>query len=69
MSILTVNLKHLYQRRGLWLVYVILGLFAFAGIAVLFKGPEAGQGRFTGFVVLAPVVGLLFTVLPIEVLS
>ncbi len=69
MSVLTVNLKHLYQRRGFWLVYVILGLFAFAGIAVLFKGPEAGQGRFTGFVVLAPVVGLLFTVLPIEVLS
>ena len=69
MSILTVNLKHLYQRRGFWLVYVILGLFAFAGIAVLFKGPEAGQGRFTGFVVLAPVVGLLLAVLPIEVLS
>ena len=29
MSVLTVNLKHLYQRRGFWLVYVILGLFAF----------------------------------------
>jgi len=69
MSILTVNLKHLYQRRGLWLVYVILVLFAFARIAVLFKGPEAGQGRFIGLIVLAFVVGLLLAVLPIEVMS
>ncbi|NIP26336.1 MAG: hypothetical protein GWN67_15690 [Phycisphaerae bacterium] len=69
MSILTVNLKHLYQRRGLWLVYVILVLFAFAGIAVLFKGPEAGQGRFIGLIVLAFVIGLLLAVLPLEVLS
>jgi hypothetical protein len=69
MRVLTVNLKHLYQRRGLWLVYVIVVLFAFAGIAVLFKGPETGQGRFIGLIVLAFVVGLLFAVLPIEVLS
>ena len=68
MSILTVNLKHLYQRRGLWLVYVFLGFFAFAGIAVLFMGPEE-PGRFIGLIVLAFVVGLLFAVLPIEVLS
>ncbi|MDH4238490.1 MAG: hypothetical protein OEW48_02900 [Phycisphaerae bacterium] len=69
MSVLTVNLKHLYQRRGLWLVYVIVVLFALAGIAVLFKGPEVGKGRFVGLIVLAFVVGLLFAVLPIEVLS
>jgi len=69
MSILTVNLKHLYQRRGLWLVYVLVVLFAFAGIALLFEGPEPGQGRFVGLIVLAFVVGLLFAVLPIEVLS
>jgi hypothetical protein len=69
MNILTANLKHLYQRRGLWLVYVIVVLCAFVGIALLFKGPEAGQGRFVGLIVLGFVVGLLFTVLPIEVLS
>ncbi len=68
MSILTVNLKHLYQRRGLWLVYVIMVIFALAGIAVLFKGPEE-PGRFIGLIVLAFVVGLLFAVLPLEVLS
>ena len=68
MSVLTVNLKHLYQRRGLWLVYVILGFFTFVGIALLFEGPEAGEGRFIG-VVGAFVVGLFLAVLPIEVLS
>lgn len=69
MSVLTVNLKHLYQRRGLWLFYVIVVLFALAGIAVLFDGAEAGQGRFIGLIVLAFVVGLLLAVLPIEVMS
>ena len=29
MSILTVNLKHLYQRRGLWLFYAFMGLITF----------------------------------------
>ena len=69
MSILTANLKHLYQRRGLWLVYVCLGFIAFIGIAVSFKHPAARQGQFTGLVVLAFVVGLLLALLPIEVMS
>ncbi|MHC4463656.1 MAG: hypothetical protein ACYS30_19830, partial [Planctomycetota bacterium] len=69
MSILTVNLKHLHQRRGLWLVYVCLGFFAFIGIAVSFKRPSAGQGQFIGLVVLAFVVGLLLALLPIELMS
>jgi hypothetical protein len=69
MSILTVNLKHLYQRRGLWLVYVCLGFIAFIGIAVSFKHPAARQGQFIGLVVLAFVVGLLLALLPIEVMS
>jgi MFS family permease len=69
MSVLTVNLKHLYQRRGLWLFYVIVILFALAGIAVLFDDTKAGQGRFIGLIVLAFVVGLLLAVLPIEVMS
>lgn len=69
MSVLTVNLKHLYQRRGLWLFYVIVVLFAFAAIAVLFEDTKAGQGRFVGLIVLGFAVGLLFAMLPIEVLS
>lgn len=69
MSILTVNLKHLYQRRGIWVVYAFLGFFAFAGIAVSFERPVVGQGRFTGLVVLAFIIGLLAAALPIEVLT
>jgi hypothetical protein len=69
MSILTVNLKHLYQRRGLWLLYVCAGFFAFLSIVVSFERPVAGAGRFTGFIVMALVVGLYLAVLPIEVLS
>jgi hypothetical protein len=69
MSVLTVNLKHLYQRRGLWLFYMIVVLFALTCIAVLFDDTKAGQGRFIGLIVLAFVVGLLLAVLPIEVMS
>ena len=28
MGMLSVNLKHLYQRRSMWLVYVVVGLLA-----------------------------------------
>ena len=69
MSILTINLKHLYQRRGLWLVYVVLGFLVFVSIAVSFKSPAVGQGRFIGLVVLAFVIGLIAAMLPIEVLN
>ncbi len=69
MSILAVNLKHLYQRRGLWLVYAFLGLFVFSSIVVPFKRPVAGQGHFIGLVALAFVIGFLATALPIEVLT
>ena len=69
MSVLTANLKHLYQRRGLWLVYVVLGFLVFVSIAVSFKSPAVGQGRFIGLVVLAFVIGLIVAVLPIEVLN
>jgi hypothetical protein len=37
MSILTANLKHLYQRRGLWLVYVFLGLITIPNIMMKLK--------------------------------
>jgi len=69
MNILAVNLKHLYQRRGLWLVYAFLGLFVFSSIVVPFKRPVAGQGHFIGLVALAFVIGLLLAILPIGVLS
>ncbi len=70
MSILTVNLKHLYQRRGLWLVYPVLAIAIF-GVLVgpLGRPPEAAKGRYVGPVVVAFLVGFLATLLQIEVLS
>jgi len=71
MSILTMNLRPLYQRRGLWVVYGLFGLFAFAGIyTALFDTatPRAGEGRFIGLVLLAFMVGLLAAVFQMEIL-
>ncbi|MHC4085097.1 MAG: hypothetical protein ACYSWZ_08415 [Planctomycetota bacterium] len=68
MSILTVNLKHLYQRRGLWLAYVVLGFLVFVCIAAPFK-EQVEQGRFTWLILLTFVIGLIAAMLPIEVLS
>ena len=69
MSILTVNLKHLYQRRGIWLVYASSGLGVFMSILLPLENPGAGKGLYIGLVALAFVIGLIVAVLPIEVLS
>jgi hypothetical protein len=65
MTILQANLKHLYQRRSIWVVYAFLGFFVFAGIA----RAVAEQGQFIGLVALAFVIGLLAAALPIEVVT
>ena len=69
MGILTVNLKHLYQRRGLWLVYPFLGFFVWVSIVMAFDDPATGGGRFIGLVVSALLVGLMAAILQIEVLT
>jgi hypothetical protein len=69
MSILTANLKHLYQRRGLWLVYGFLGLIVFVCIAGALDHTAAGKGQFIGFVLLAFIIGFLTAVLPLEVVT
>ncbi len=68
MSILSVNLKHLYQRRGLWLVYPLFGIVAFTVIKDPLEHPRAGEGDFIGFAVLPFFIGFLATLLQIEVL-
>ena len=68
MGILTVNLKHLYQRRGLWLAYVFLGFLVFASIAEALD-KRAGRGDFIIPVMGALFVGFLVAVLQIEVLN
>jgi hypothetical protein len=67
MSILTVNLKHLYQRRAIWVVYAFLGLSAFWGVVAPKDHPGAGKGQYIGLVALAFVIGFLVAALPIEV--
>ncbi len=69
MSVLTINLRHLYQRRGLWLAYPMLALFVWVGIAIPLDDPEAGAGRFIGLIVFAFMVGMAAMVLQMETLS
>lgn len=69
MSILTVNLRQLYQRRGLWLAYVLLGFFIWMGIMVAMDDPAAGAGKFIGLVVFELLVGLLAAVQQMEILT
>ena len=69
MSILTVNLKHLYQRRGLWVVYLLFGFVAFTVMKDSLVHPKAGEGDFVGFAVLSFFIGFLFTLPQMEVLS
>jgi len=69
MSILTVNLKHLYQRRGLWLVYVLLGCAAAGVVAAPLDRPQAGKGLYVGPLIVAFMVGFLATLSQIEVLA
>jgi len=69
MSILIVNLKHLYQRRGLWLVHLFLGFFAFAVVADFVDHPKAGEGECIGLAVWAFAVGFMVTTMLIEVLT
>jgi len=69
MSILTANLKHLYQRRGLWLVYAFLGLIGFLSIMAALNKSRAGKGQFVWFLMLPFLTGFIASALPIEVLT
>jgi len=69
MSILSVNLKHLYQRRGAWFVYLLFGIVAL----VLVKDPllhaRAGHGDYIASAVLPFFIGFLLILPQTEVLS
>ena len=69
MSVLSANLKHLYQRRGLWLTYLILGLLVFASLAIALDRPLAARGRFMGLVMLQFLIGACIASLSAEVLT
>ncbi len=69
MRILAANLKHLYQRRILWLFYAFLGLLVFLSIMAALGNPRAGKGQFVWFTVVAFLIGFIANALAIEVLT
>jgi hypothetical protein len=69
MSILSVNLKHLYQRRGLWVVYLLFGFVVFTFMKDSLVHPKAGEGDYIRFAKLAFFIGCLLTLPQMEVLS
>ena len=68
-SILTANLRHLYQRRGLWLAYAMFAFFVCVSVGVPLGEPTAGEGRFIGLIVLAFLIGMAAAVLQAEILT
>jgi hypothetical protein len=69
MSILTVNLRQLYQRRGLWLAYLMFAFFVWISLMVTLDDPRAGAGTFIGLIVLASLVGMTAAVQQMEILT
>ena len=66
MTILQANLKHLYQRKGFWLIGLGLGLFAFMCIMAIVDGE---QGSFMVFAVWIYIAAGFTSALQVEVLT
>jgi len=69
MSILSVNLKHLYQRRGMWMAHLFLGFLAFGIVADIADHPKGGRGEYVGLIIWAFIAGFIVAVMQIEALS
>jgi hypothetical protein len=72
MKILAANLKHLYQRRILWLFYVYLGLIIliiFSSVAAEIENPDAGRRHFIWLLMHEFLIGCIAAALQIEVLN
>lgn len=69
MRILLANLKHLYQRRALWLAYALLAFSIWINVIVWVGEPVALKGRFIGLIVLAFLVGMSAAMIHMEVLT
>ena len=69
MGILAINLKQLYQRRGLWLGYLMFALFVWVSLMVALDDPRAGAGTFIGLILLVFLVGMAAAVVQMEILT
>lgn len=69
MSLLSVNLKHLYQRRSFWFLGLLCGILAF--VVVMIIGKDAGKtpGIFSAPALWMLLLGTFIAALPIEVLT
>ncbi len=66
MTILQANLKHLYQRKGFWVIALGLGLFAFMCIMAIVDGE---QGSFMVFAAWIYIAAGFTSALQVEVLT
>jgi hypothetical protein len=70
MSILAVNLKHLYQKRSFWFLGLFFGAIAFGIIGVTIKAATRNKlSAFSGPVLWIFFVSVFIASLPIEVLT
>ncbi len=75
MNILTANFKHLYQRRGIGVAYVFIGLLAFAFLAFAFlafsfDSPSWSKDFFIRLIILIQfLLGLCMASLATEILT
>ncbi len=69
MRIVLANLGHLYQRRGLWIVYAGLGLIVWLVMEKALSAPTEGEGLFGGFLVCSFLGGPLVAALQMETAS
>jgi len=70
MSILSANLKHLYQRRMFWIVGLLLGAGAFAVAAAIAEAVARNKsGAFCGPALWMFPFGILIATLPVDVLT
>lgn len=66
MHVLLANLRHLYQRRGLWIVYAGLAVVTWSWVLA---NATKGKGLFGGFLLGSFLLGLLVATLQMETSS
>jgi len=69
MSTVAVNLKHFYQRWGLWFWYVILLVLVVGLTQERLRRADVGPGDFTGYLVLSLAAGIIAAELQRDVLT
>ena len=69
MCVLIANLKHFYQRRGLYLFYAFGGLLTLVIVAALVSQRRGGKGEFAMLLIPAFFIGQMVGVMQVEVAS